>query len=487
MNFKDILAKGINEFKKGDFLYAEKTFKHGLRLSPKHIIIYSYLIPSLINQNKLDEALKQSEKLKRLKQNNEVSYIYIGIVFFKRGNFQNALDNFKMGLSINPKSYDLLLNIGVTYHKLGDNVNAIKYLDKSIEINNKNYMSYQNLGSVYRDISMYNESIESYKKAIAINPKDYDSIHGLSLLQLSTKDYKSGWQNYEYRFYLRSNSKVGVRHQHITRLQSIEELKDRKVLVWHEQGLGDTLQFSRYVNKLISIGADVTFEVQTALRSFLNGQLNCEITDNAEYKNKYDFQIPLLSLPRLFNELNEGIPPINNYFICNDSNKNMWKELLSLSVDKINIGIAISGNPNHLKNNLRSIELRNFINLTNLAKIFVIQKDLLNNDCKTLKENKEIVYLGNHKNWKDMSDTSAIVQNMDLVVSICTSLIHLSGTMNKKSLLLLSKPADWRWTEDNSTTPEWYDNLKILRQKKVGSWSNVVDDLEKEIKEFSNI
>ena len=105
-----------------------------------------------------------------------------------------------------------------------------------------------------------------------------------------------------------------------------------------------------------------------------------------------------------------------------------------------------------------------------LCKIFIIQKELNQNDLIFSEQNEEIIFLGKDKNWTDFKDTSAIVENMDLIITIDTSLVHLAASMNKETILLLSKPSDWRWSENNKTLPNWYDSLTVIRQNEKNSW-----------------
>ena len=178
----------------------------------------------------------------------------------------------------------------------------------------------------------------------------------------------------------------------------------------------------------------------------------------------------------------ENIPQIVKYFDCLIEKHDFWKNRLFLSENKINLGISISGNKNHIKDKRRKINLDYFLNLMDFCNIYLIQKDLYEDDRKILKKNRLINYLGDDKSWIDFEDTSAIVKNMDVIVSIDTSLIHLSASMQKKSFLILSKPADWRWSKENIGEPRWYNNLKIIRQKDKGSWQSVMNELYSELK-----
>ena len=482
MKLDQILNKAISEFKKRNFKEAEQIFKNYIKLYPNHILTYTYLIPCLINENKLDDALSYAKKFYNLDKKIETGLTYIGIILFKKSLYEESLKYFQDSLKINENNYHTLLNIGVLLHKLNRNDEAKIHIKKSIEINNQNFMSYHNLGTIYEDEADFENAKNNFIKAISINPNDYESVHGLSLIQLSELDYKNGWKNYESRFLI-SPEKNKSKHVNIPRLKSLENLDKKKILVWHEQGLGDTIQFSRYVDELISLGPKITFEIQSELKSFMSRQFNCIITEDTG-SEIYDFQIPLLSLPYLFYKSDKYISKITNFLVPSIKKIDEWKSNLSLSKEKINIGISISGNPKHTKDNRRRIGIKNFLKFKKFSRLFVIQKELYKEDEMVLKNDEDIVFLGKHDKWKDFEDTSAIVENMDFIISIDTSLIHLAGSMNKKSMLLLSKPADWRWTEDNNTTPNWYDSIKILRQKKVGSWESVIKEALEEVENY---
>ena len=478
----DTLKKGIEEFSKRNFLVAEKIFINLIRNNPLFFPAYSSLIQTFISQDKLEEALKYSEKLHKLDKNNERGLFFIGIIKFKKKKYNEALINFSNALTINPKNHMVLMNIGITYYRLGENKIAIKNIRESVLLNDKNEAAYYNLGVIYEDEDDLDMAMEAYNKVISLNPKHHDALHGVAQIQLTRLDYINGFKNYEVRWYIKG---FEYRHRLINRLSSINNISGKKILVWCEQGFGDTIQFSRYINKLVDAGAKVTFEVQSPLLTFFKRQFSCNVTNNAGGE-EFDFQCPTMSLPYVFGTDNKNIPQIQKYFDCDIEKYNFWKSRLSLSNNKLNLGISISGNRNHIKDKRRRVNLDNFLNLIDFCNIYIIQKDLYENDKEFLKKNTNIKYLGNDKEWIDFEDTSAIVKNMDAIVSVDTSLIHLSASMNQTTYLLLSKPADWRWSKEGFELPVWYKNLRIIRQKDKGLWENVINKLNLEIKQMIN-
>ena len=325
----------------------------------------------MIEQKNFKNALKFAEKLYSLNKNYELGLIYMGIINYSLKNYENAIILFKKALLINPKSFDALLNIGVTFRKLGENEKAIDCFNKCANVNSNKSIIFYNLGSIYEEECDLKKAITFYKKAISINNQDYDSIHAMSLCQLSMQHYEDGFKNYELRWF--KNNFEKYRYQHIPKLQMINSIYGKKILIWHEQGFGDTIQFSRYVNSLINMCAKVSFVVHNTLLYFLKRQLIFVVTENASLKN-FDFQCPLMSLPNLFNMSLNNIPKMDKYFKCDDDKIDLWRDILNLSKSKKNIGIAISGNPNQILDYRRKINLEYFLSLDEHFKIYIIQK-----------------------------------------------------------------------------------------------------------------
>ena len=469
---KELIATGINCIKKNHWTEAESIFYGLIKKYPHNITLYTYLIPCLIQLNKIDDALKFANDFYLLSKKSEISINYLGIINFKNKNYLDAINYFNRVLEINNNNYDALVNKGFALLEINNISEAKNTFYKAIEINPQNPIAYGNYAAALEEEANIEESKKYLLKAIKLNPKDYHSIHSLSLLQLLTLDFLNGWKNYELRWY---HSAFKNKYINIPKLNTLKNLDGKKILIWAEQGLGDTINFSRYVKFLIKLNADITFEVQEPLVSFFKKNFDCNITHKTD-ESVYDFQSPLLSLPYIFQTSEKNIVSANPYLHGDDQRVLFWKNELKLSKEKINLGIAISGNQNHLKEKRRSIELGRFVDLLKYCKIFIIQKNLPTDIEKNQNNFEDILYLGANKNWEDFSDTSAIVTNMDLIISIDTSLIHLAGSMNKKSILLLSKPSDWRWGLDEKNSIKWYESVKILRQDRVGDWEKPIKD-----------
>ena len=481
-DYKSLLNQGVDQFQKGNYLKSETIFKNILYKNSRNYDLFTYLIPSLINQNKLNEAQKYSLKFFDVSvKHRNTSLIYLGIISQMLDRLTESADYFQQSLKIDPNNYHALTNLGLTYHKLKDNQKAIRYTRKSIEVNKNNSLAYQNIASFLEDENKIDEAIEYLKQAVSINNKDHDSLHALSLLQLLELDYNNGLQNYEQRFF---STFQKLKYTNIAKLIKNTKVKGKKILIWHEQGLGDTIQFSRLANNLFDLGGVITLEVQKPLEKFLSNQFNFKVSNKIE-DQQFDFQIPLLSLLSYFDINPKNIPNFQNYFKSDEKKFLFWKTKLPIAKDKLNIGLSISGNKKHKKEYRRNIPLEKFIPFTEQFRIFLVQKEITKEESSIIQQNQEMFFLGDDPNWEDFTDTSAIVENMDFIVSIDTSLIHLSGSMNKKSYLLLSNPPDWRWGYDVHNELNWYDSVHIIRQKFSGNWDDVFERLSLILKEIN--
>jgi Tfp pilus assembly protein PilF len=402
----------------------------------------------------------------------------IGVINGSENNHVEALNFFKKAQRIRPDNNLINFNLAKAFSENENDLEAIRYYKIAIRLNKNHLESWLNLGKSLHQLKRYNEALINYDQAIKLKPDYYKAYNNKALIKLCLGDYKEGWSLYKYRWMMNFQ---GYRHYNFKLLENIVDLKNKKVLVWHEQGFGDTIMFSRYVNQLIDIGAVVTFEVQEDLEPFFRSQFKCIVVNKVSLGEFFDFQVPLLDLPKLFNTSLDNIPFNRFYLKVEYKKKKEWEKKLQLSKNKFNIGISISGNKSYKRNLIRSLPLKKMEPFLDKANLFIIQKELSAEDMKFLNNHKEINFLG--KEISNFSDTAAIVENMDLIISVDTSLIHLAGALGKKSFLILSYSADWRWLLDRNSTP-WYDSVRIFRQKLIGDWDFVINQIQLE---FNNL
>ena len=518
-NFNANHIMGVVLGTQGKHQAAQKFLKKATEIDPNSYFAQFNYAKSLVENGDNEKAIIYNENAVKIDSKNKEAWLNYGLNLKNLKLYSKSLECYDKALNIDPNYIEALvdksdiliikrnyieainildkillidlskkntelvaivwLNRGVIFLELSKYEDSLACLNEAININPNEAIAWCNKGILLSNLKRYDESLVHFDQAIKLEPNYAEAYFNKAAIKLLLGDFESGWNLYKYRW--KKNDFEQYRYCRIPKLDSIANVKSKKILIWYEQGLGDTIQFSRYILKLIDIGAEVTFEVQKDLIPFFKNQFDCKIKDisfdnNSDY---FDYQTPLLELPYLFKTSVNTIPFNQGYLKVQDKSKIIyWKERLKKSKDKLNIGIAISGNSNHKQNHIRSIPLIKMEPLLEKGNFFLVQKELNNEDMKFLNNHKEINFLGNEIN--NFSDTAAIVENMDLIISIDTSLIHLAGALGKKSFLLLPWIPEWRWLVDREDSP-WYKSIKIFRQKFMGDWNSLVNQIEFEL------
>ena len=350
---------------------------------------------------------------------------------------------------------------------------ALKIYKKILKKNRNHFEAYYNIGELLFELGKIKQAYFFFKKSYKINESNIPTLWNMSLCALTLKDFDNGFLLYETRW-KRKNFQI-KKFTHIKLANNINDIFNQKILVWDEQGFGDTIQFSRFVIYLLKYTNNVTFVVNKKLKdlfSCLDSRI--KIFDYESLNQEiFDFQIPICSLPNLLKI--SDIKEIPYYKL--ELSKNVGKVQV-INKNKLNIGLAWSGNPNYPNDEYRSIPLKYFYNLLSYKNVnfYKLFKDLRVSELFDF-NSYNIKDLGE----KNFLDLSYAIKELDLVISADTSIIHLCGILGVNSILLLNFNSDWRWFDDDKTTI-WYPSVKIIKQKEFNNWHNVFDELIKELK-----
>jgi hypothetical protein len=395
-----------------------------------------------------------------------------GSALFDVGRYKEAASHFQNAIKINPHASIYWMNAGNALTKLREFDEGRIFYERAIEIDPFNYEAFYNLGVSFDKQKKHDEAIEAYKKAISLKQDYAQAIWNLAQSQMCLGDYQPAWVNAESRWFLKKSDQK--RHQAIPPLIKVGEANRASVLVWHEQGLGDTIQFSRYLKPLKNLGYDITFEVQSSLFRLMEASINdarvIESSHSQLDEKSFDYQIPLMSLPSLFD-----IPITGNSYLkipTNESNK-FNHYINRFPKNQKRVGIVCSGNAMHVNDLNRSISLKLFKSLLGQIKPILLQKDIRREDLETAQE-FELIKLGD--DIDDFADTAALISQLDLVISVDTSVAHLAGALNKPTVILLPDPPDFL-SLSTGTKSLWYPSVNLIRQAKRGDWSSAVEKL----------
>ncbi len=465
------LAKALA--KTGNHSVAIKFHNTAVRLAPEQPEAWLNYGKSLSDIHNFEDAITHYDQAIKLNSQYADAWYNKGVALQELKRYEEAIVHYDEVIKLLPTHAKAWHNKGVCLHDLRLYDQAILNYDEAIKLEPEYAEAWCNKGASSHEAMSLENALTYYERALQIDPNYLETYWNKAITSLTLGDYKNGWELYEYRW--KTIMSKSYRHGEIPALTSLDNLHNKKILVWHEQGYGDTIQFSRYISAITNLGAKVTFEVQEPLINLLQNSIDyCKVTQLAHEQSEFDYQIPLLSLPRLLKfDLNKVPKPIQISLDSTYTEK--WKSQLNLSDKKPNIGVAISGNPSHKNDLNRSMPLKELSKIFGYGNFFIIQKNLNPEDQALATELNNIFFLGNLIN--DFTDTAAIIANMDMIISVDTSLIHLAGSMNKKSFLLLPFCPDWRWLT-NAPSSLWYESIKVIRQNKFQDWNSVVDEVK---------
>lgn len=450
------------------------NYDQAIRINSEHAEFYANRGIVLLELNRLDAALSSFDFALQLNPDTALSHAHRAAALQKLRRFEEALCSYDQAISLQAECAEHHYNRALVLHELQRLEDALLSYDQAIRIQSDYVDAHYNRAIALRELQRLDEAKSSYLQAIRIEP-DFAQAHwNLALCHLLAGNFNEGWQGYEWRW----------REQNLTQekrcfKQSLwlgtESLQDKTILLYAEQGLGDTLQFCRYVSCIAQLGANIILEVQRPLVRLLR-QLEgvCQLVAQGDDLPDFDYQCPLCSLPLVFKADLSTIPAVPKSIIPDVDLVAKWRGLLGHS-SKPRIGIVWRGNAQHGNDQKRSVDLALLIPfLSPLYDYFSLQKELSESDQNLLVQDSRIKHFGSALD--DFSDTAALCELMDIVISVDTSVAHLAGTLGKPTWILLPYCPDWRWLLGRNDSP-WYPSVKLYRQEKPGDWDGVLQRL----------
>ena len=406
--------------------------------------------------------------------------------FNKRGNswkelgrFDEALADFNYALSMEPNYVDALNNRGNLLRDLNRSEDALADYDKAISLSPNNVLVLNNRGRTLTDLRRFDEALADYDRALSINPNYFEAQLNKSLQLLLQGEFALGWALYESRWKRTSLSSLLQRFDQPLWLGK-EDLNGKTILLHWEQGLGDTIQFSRFAKNLVQLGAKTILEVQKPLFKLLKGIEGVDkLIASGDDLPPFDFHCPLMSLPLALETTLETIPSAIPYIRSGGDNLAIWSDRLGPK-SKPRVGIVWSGSASHKNDRNRSIGLEQIIGaIPNGYEIVSLQKDVKKTDQNTLQILEGIKHFG--KALDDFTDTAALCELVDIIVSVDTSVAHLAGALGKPVHLLLPYSPDFRWLLNKNYSP-WYPSMKLFRQGPNRAWKPVFKKVKADLK-----
>jgi tetratricopeptide (TPR) repeat protein len=456
----------------GDPQAAANSYQRALALKPDSAELHCHLARALYQGGALQPAAEFYRRALVLDPKKHEIYNDLGLVLTDLGNFGAALEVFRRSLILNPRSAKTIAGLGHLFERKGDLISAAEAYRDAIKLDPKMSAAYVDLGFVLYGLGELAEASDCFARLRALQPDSAEATVNLGLIHLLQGNLGAGWTEYESRW------KVGVgdERKFLQRRWKGEALGGERILLYAEQGLGDTMQFVRYVALVAERGGEVVLEVQPALHGLLAGTEGASrVISRGDTLPEFTWQCPLMSLPLALGTELDTIPARVPYIVPDAVRVEAWRERLQKNTRRI--GLAWAGNPGHPRDRLRSISLEQLVPLLNVADttFYSLQFGSGSEQMKQLPLGVELVDLGDE--LKDFANVAAIVANLDLVISIDSAVVHLAGALGKPVWILLNKGCDWRWFLEREDSP-WYPSARLFRQATPSGWQEVVKRIE---------
>jgi len=481
------LQQGLALHNLGQFDKALFFYKAILKLNPRHFDALQLSGTIAAQTMQWKKALKLFNDA--LKINNKNAYVYnnLGTVNIALKYWNEALANFNQAIELKHDYAEAYSNRGRVLQELDHLEEALVNYDKAIELKIDYQKAYYNRGLVLHELKRLEDAIHSYDKAIELSPNFAEAHNNKAISLLLRGDFVEGFKEYEWRWFAEeSSNSAGKRIFTQPLWLGKETIANKTILLYSEQGLGDTLQFCRYAKFVNTLGAKVILEVQKPLFKLLQN-LNgvSQIVVRGSALPPFDCQCPLMSLPLAFKTTIENIPNEVPYIDVIVEKENKWQRHIDDAF--FNVAICWQGNPVGKADAGRSFPVSLFKNLANIngVKLISLQKNEGTEQLDNLQLDMKVERLSKDFDDGDRAflDSVTVMKAVDLVITSDTALTHLAGALGIKTWLPLKYVPDWRWMLDTRDSP-WYPNHRLFRQKIKDDWSDVFEEIELELRKL---
>ena len=514
------------------------SYDRAIKIKPDYAEAYSNRGNVFLELKRLDEAIVSYDQAIKIKPDHAEAYYSRGVTLVELGRLEQAVASYDLAIKARPNYAEAYCNRGNVLKELKQNEQAVASYDQALRIRPDYAQAYSNRGNALKELKRLDDAIADYDKAISIEPDYADAHYnrGVALVELSQLDQAVESYEQAIRFkpdYVEAHTNLGNTLLQLRRLENVlasydqaisirpdyaeaqwnkslyllltgdlaqgfelyewgrklaqrgasnqfsqplwlgaESLAGKTILLQVEQGLGDCIQFCRYAKLVNALGAKVLLEAPAALARLFEGLEGVsQLLQVGQVRPDFDYYTSLLSLPLAFKTTLTTVPNSTPYLTTNPEKRTVWAQRLGAKT-KPRIGLVWSGSTGHKNDHNRSVRLDALIqHLTDGFEYVCLQKELREVDREAL-EKSEIKNFGTELN--DFTDTAALCELMDVVISVDTSVAHLAGALGKPTWVLLPYVPDWRWLLDRADSP-WYPSVKLYRQEADRDWGPVLE------------
>jgi Tfp pilus assembly protein PilF len=433
-------------------------------------------------QGDVGKALQVYRDVAQREPTNAVAWCYLGIALHDTRHYAKAAEAYETALKYQPRFPIALNNLGNTLRYLGRVDQADAAFQKALDQQPDYFNAYRNRGTLHAWTGRIDLAFEYYYKAMELQPDDAELHRNLGVIHLLQGNFEEGWREYRHRWQCRE----AIQHRYQQPKWTGQELKGKTILLYSEQGLGDTIHFVRFAKILKDRGARTILHMQTPLLALLQGcpGIDSIIPHSWNVSEPFDYHCSLVDVADVLGIHADNIPADVPYIRIPDNLVGYWRSHLNRSLPpaRARVGLVWQGNADHQADMFRSFALRELEPLCGIdgVQFISLQFGKGSEQLQGWSGSQPIHSLPGEldKSSGAFMDTAAILHHLDGLVTSDTSIAHLAGALARPTMVMLGYTPDWRWMLGRSDSP-WYPTLRLFRQTSIGDWRTVALEVRK--------
>lgn len=462
-----------------------------LEAFPKEPFLLTECGTLFVRANAAEEGLKLLNHSLAILTAQPRAWCMKGVALTVLFQFDEALACFNRSLELEPRNTPALLNRGRLRRAMGETLSAVEDYQKSIQLDPRIPEAHYNLGNALRDQGLLEQALKAYESALSIKPDFAKCKIARGLIRLSKGEWLEGLRDYEARWSLPFGSNTRTPGERT--LKPNDAIEGRTVLIYAEQGLGDTLQFCRYAKYLSDRGAEVTLAVQKPLTRLIDSlDARIKVTSLEDVVGKgFDFECAMLDLLTVLEARSDDIPFQENYLMPREASLSTWMKKLGEN-QGFRVGLVWAGGDRSLAshehlfvNQRRNIPLQLLLQMLppDISTYSLQKGDKAEAELRALPHDPHAAPppIDLAPALSDFEETAAAISCLDLVLAVDTSVAHLAGALGKPVFILNRFDSDWRWFPEGEGCP-WYASGKVFRQKKMGDWESLIEPVREALR-----
>jgi len=438
----------------------------------------------------VEKALQVYRSVLEREPGNANAWCYVGIAMHDRRQYASAVEAYENALRLKPKFPVALNNLGNSLRYLGRVADADAAFEQALQLQPSYFNALRNRGTLHAWTGRIDLAFRYYHQAMQLQPHDAELHRNLGVIHLLQGNFSEGWREYRERW----RCKEAVQYNYQQPKWTGQDLKGKTILLYSEQGLGDTIHFVRFAKILKERGAKTLLHMQPALLALLQGcqGIDAYIPNSWKVDQPFDYHASLIDVADVLQIDASNIPNQVPYVRVPENLSAYWRNQLnrSLPPSRFRVGLAWQGNPDHQADVFRSIPLHELEPLAEERDVqwISVQIGKGSEQIRTWQGKSPIHALPSDLDQSSgaFMDTAAVLQHVDCVVTSDTAIAHLAGALARPTLLMLGYTPDWRWMLHRDDSP-WYPTMRLFRQETIGDWKPVVQRVRQAIAEAMQV